>query len=447
MRWLAGIVLLALAVRLLAFAVFSPWEPQIEGKVLVNDSLGYYELALQLLEKRSFHDFDAGREAYRTPGYPLFIAAVYAVAGPAPWAVLLLQAFLDVGTLLLLYFFASRFFSPATALVAAGIYAIEPHAVLYSQLLVTEPLFVLLFLAALLAFVHAQEGRRAGGFALAGALLGLAVLVRPTAQFYALVLVLLVALRYRTRWRVRVTAAAAIVLAYAITVSPWYYRNYTEFGHASLSAQGGDFLLNWMAAYTEAVRSNRAVETVRADFASETEKRGYHEAKNPFDRSRIQTAVALEYLGRHPAYYVSQSVAGVVRTGANLETQLLSQMLGLEGTKLRVDFFTAPVTGTGTLTQFLRQKSPHEIAIGAGVAVFLLVLYSAALGGTWLCLKERRFDYPILAVATILYFCAFIGPIGAARYKLPMIPLYLPLAAYGLTAIYSRFQSRRTGPA
>ena len=47
-----------------------------------------------------------------------------------------------------------------------------------------------------------------------------------------------------------------------------------------------------------------------------------------------------------------------------------------------------------------------------------------------------------LVIGIILYFCAFVGPIGLARYKLPMIPFYLSISAFGLIGISTLYKKK-----
>src|SRR4030095_10484807 len=68
------------------------------------DAVGYHQLAVNLLQRGIFSlntqpPFQP--DAIRTPGYPLFIAAVYVVVGINPRAVLIVQAILDAITVVL----------------------------------------------------------------------------------------------------------------------------------------------------------------------------------------------------------------------------------------------------------------------------------------------------------------------------------------------------------
>src|SRR5258705_13415485 len=132
---LPGILFLALALRLAFFAVERPWDEPVEnGLVLAGDARGYHMMARTLLASGEF-TYEPGDppDALRTPGYPGFIAAIYALFGPHPWIVLLFQTLLDVAACALLYRLASAAFGVVAGRWAALAYALDPFLILQSN--------------------------------------------------------------------------------------------------------------------------------------------------------------------------------------------------------------------------------------------------------------------------------------------------------------------------
>ncbi len=125
------------------------------------------------------------------------------------------------GTLLVPVVFALAALAagPVAGLVAAGAVAVYPPLVTASGDLLTEPLGALALAVALIAVVLAlrRPGPRRG--ALAGVLLGLAVLVRADLVLLPFVLAAVVALVLRSR---RGTLTAAVLAGAAVlTLAPW----------------------------------------------------------------------------------------------------------------------------------------------------------------------------------------------------------------------------------
>jgi 4-amino-4-deoxy-L-arabinose transferase-like glycosyltransferase len=106
--------------------------------------------------------------------------------------------------------------------------AVWPSLVLWNAALLTEPLFLVLELGAVLAALAARDRRSLAWAAGAGVLAGVAALARSNGIL--LVAVLAVAVwTLRPRLRVRSLAAPAVLLAAsALTIAPWTIRNASE---------------------------------------------------------------------------------------------------------------------------------------------------------------------------------------------------------------------------
>ncbi len=105
------------------------------------------------------------------------------------------------------------------ALAAAWIFAFEPLAAVYSVALLSETLFLFLFLLALDRLIAFLSTHRLGALAVSGLSLAAAAYVRPIAYYLSLVLAagLLIALRRvpSLRWK-----APAVLPLYALALRP-----------------------------------------------------------------------------------------------------------------------------------------------------------------------------------------------------------------------------------
>jgi 4-amino-4-deoxy-L-arabinose transferase-like glycosyltransferase len=116
--------LLAILPRLLLLASL-PHDALLESV----DARGYDLLARNLLAGHGFSLQDAPPyqpDGLRTPLDPLFVAAVYALAGPQPAAVAVVQALLDSLTTLLVAAIAARSLGRRAGIAAALLYALTP---------------------------------------------------------------------------------------------------------------------------------------------------------------------------------------------------------------------------------------------------------------------------------------------------------------------------------
>jgi 4-amino-4-deoxy-L-arabinose transferase-like glycosyltransferase len=212
---LVAITLFGLAERLHAADLANEMLPDGPER-LTSDEPGYNNLALGLLNGDGFV------WPHRVPVYPLFLALEHwAVQGydPIPYV----QAV--VGTLVVpaTYLLGRRLAGQAVGLLAAAAAAFCPPLVDTVTPLMSEALFVPLVPMVALALVWAFEEPSPKRMALAGALLGLSLLVRLTLVL-ALVIVPIVLLFLLGRRR-GVRLGATYALACVLVVLPWSVHN------------------------------------------------------------------------------------------------------------------------------------------------------------------------------------------------------------------------------
>ena len=432
------VVLLALALRVALFLFVRPWDDGVlRNTILVNDAAGYHTLALGILQSGSFATFGV----FRTPVYPAFVSAVYSVFGIKPWVVLFLQLFISSATAVLVYAWAKLAVGRRAATVAAAAFAVQPHTALYSLTLMTDTLFVFVFLASVLALVHGLKTTKLGLFVVSGVLLGVATLVRPVTQYFPMVVALLILIYRGATWRFRGRAFAVLALVFVLTLTPWLHRNHAQYGHVGLSTIQGRNLLFYGASYAEVAKTGRTIEEVRTEFREIAAERGAIEGNNPFENSRIYQDIAMSYIKSNPVLYAKRHLRGIVNMFLNLSTRQIAEYLGVPSHELPYRFFAAPGFRE-TVRGFFRSKSSAELTIGALVGVAMLATYLTALVGGCAVLRKRNRFYLMATVIITLYFFASVGPIGQARYKMPLVPFYIAYTGLGLSEAW-RFMKRR----
>jgi 4-amino-4-deoxy-L-arabinose transferase-like glycosyltransferase len=204
------------------------------------DEADYHAIAVSLGHRDGFAGDDGRATARRPPAYPAFLSALYAVTGDSPRAGRVAQVILGVAVVALTGALARRYFDDTTALVTAALAAVNPFLIFISGYLLTENLYLVLLLTALVVARDPRELVREKNRAMAvGLLLGLATLARPSGlpMFeWMLAAVLLLA---GVPWRVRVVHATIAALAFTLVVLPWYARNHAVVGGWVLTTHGG----------------------------------------------------------------------------------------------------------------------------------------------------------------------------------------------------------------
>jgi 4-amino-4-deoxy-L-arabinose transferase-like glycosyltransferase len=166
------------------------------------------------------------RMIFYPPLYPYFIALPYELFGSlaaVKWAQALVSSLLvpAVGRV------AALAFGPAAGLLAAAFAAFYPDFVWFSVHFWSETLFMVLLWWAFERLFMADRTRRLPPALAAGVLWGLSILVRETALYFTP----LAALRLAFGWQRKggILRGAAFLLAALVTVAPWTLRNWLVF--------------------------------------------------------------------------------------------------------------------------------------------------------------------------------------------------------------------------
>jgi len=270
-RHLAAAMLAGLALRI----YFIAHRPFYSG-----DTHFYEELARNWLDHGVYGLFINGQLTpvdMRMPGYPAFLAAIYAVLGRTRTAVLFVQAAVDLMTCYIVAMIAARL-APAAkravvATAALWLAALCPFTAGYTAAVLTETLAAFLTALAFYALLRAltepsiEPASTDAGSAtllpfvcrvlLAGVLTGLGTLVRPETPLLlaAAGLVLCIRWRHPADWPKLALAGTWMALGLLLPLLPWAARNArtlgrTEFLAPQYAESRGDFIPRGFYAWT-----------------------------------------------------------------------------------------------------------------------------------------------------------------------------------------------------
>jgi 4-amino-4-deoxy-L-arabinose transferase-like glycosyltransferase len=361
---------------------------------LTGDPLDYDRHATAIAEQGNYPQsaiaVGGGPSAFRPPGYPLALAAVYALGGRGEPA-RVFGALLGTLAIALLGLVAFQLFGRRTALAAMALGAAFPPLIMVSVAQLSETLFIVVVLGALACVLRAPH--RLAWVATAGALAGAAALTRTNGL--VILLPLLLAAR-GTRPRVALLAAALVVLV------PWSVRSSTaldafvptttQAGFALAGAYNDrsrddpEFPAAWrpptMAPYAALRRPGRDEAELESDFRGE----------------------AIDFAIEHPTY----PLVVVYRAS--------TRMLNLADADL--ERHATRESGVGW-----RWADANRYAFWAVALLAIAGALTAAARGAprWLWL------FPVLLWLSVAI------TIGTTRYRTPVDPFVLMLAALGLT--------------
>lgn len=432
------VLMLAIAVVIRGSFALGAWLVTKDRTVFhVPDTGSYLAPARDLLAHGTFTR-DGRPELARTPGYPLLLVPGIWL-GSVEATTIALQIVLSALTVAGVFVLARLVFNDGpVALLAAGLYAVDPLSAIYTTILVSETLFTAVVVWSLVLIVAYVRGGRLTTLVGGMALLAASAYVRPAGYFLPLCLVALLGgyAAFERRWSMLRHLAVALAAAAAV-VAPWQVRN-RALGFRGMSAISAENVYFYDAASLRAARSHTSLEAAQAAM-------GYHNdsvylAVHPEQRTwrpgeRFQF-MADEGGGEVQANllrYARIHLAGMALVLLSPGTHEVLRLYGLPpvpgGFRDRID---AEGLGNGLL--HLWQSNAVALGLVSVLLLGLIALYALALRG--LAAGGRRPDLAtLLLVASAAYFVVIAGgPVGESRFRHPLMPFVCVLAATGIAA-------------
>ncbi len=384
------------------------------------DEADYHAIAVNLLEGDGFVSVEGTPTARRPPGYPVFLAAVYALAGESPRVGRIAQLMLGAAVVLLTGLLARRYFGDTVALVAGVLTACNPFLTFISGYLLTENLYMVLVLTALLVardarYIAASPGRAAA----TGVLLALATLSRPTGlPMFEWVLAALLLLS-RAPWRVRAARGVLAAAAFALVVLPWYARNASVVGGWVLTTHGGVTFLQGNNEKVASVREWRGGAAPLEVLPRVEEMASLDELA----RDRLAWELGCQYLRTHPG-----EVPRVVFWKLVRFWRFTSDM-GLSGVK----------SGWWWSKDSTLGRVAANVDLGFAYAAVVIPLF---VWGTIATVRRWRELSLVLGVVVVHTAVAAVF-YGSLRSRIPIEPVMCMLAAMALASIAAGLRKRR----
>jgi 4-amino-4-deoxy-L-arabinose transferase-like glycosyltransferase len=378
-----AMVLLAMAI---AFAIRLAVAALLPDQTWpLPDSVGYREAALQLWH--GFHIENSGI-------MPLYPALIF-LTGKG-WGQALFDIALSSLMVWLIYELTLIVFSDTrAALLAAFAATFYPHFIFFSVVGLTETLFITLLLSAYLCWYR-------GWFAFAALFAVLSILTRPVIDLLTPILIVYFALAiHRLPLLATLRQLGIYIAIYCVLMAPWWLHNYRAYHtFVRLNLGAGEALYSGNNPY------NRTG-GIDVDLGAHTVE--FQKIADPVDRDRALQRAALAHILENPRQFVEQA--------------------GLK---------------------FLRfwRLWPHTESYNGGlfvIASLLSFLPAVLLAAFYLALRGYR-DFrriaPLLLLGGYLTAIHMILP-GSIRYRLPIEPFLLVLAAEGASIVLAWTLARR----
>lgn len=431
-----GLLLVVLILRLgMVALIFN--QPD---RAYFPDSFQYEMLAIRILEDEGYQwEPVEDAELFRPPGYPFFVAVIYAVAGRHAGNVALAQLILTSWTCLLLYAIVNRLFSERVAFLAGILYALDPISTFWALSVLSETAFAFFVVLSLYFITRWFETSGLPWSVFAGLAAGISSLVRPIGLILLPLWCGIVMLRHCRRkkpflWSATIRGSVVFALAGAIVVVPWAYRNYALWGVFNVSSVTIYNLGTWQAAGVLA-----EVEGVTLEEAQQM--LGVHgTVPNPGDWERYK-----QIIQEHPWIYAKLHLKGTLPVLFGTEyagwLNLFEIHFSTPGAMLAI---MGGDIGRGVkliLDAFV--ETPQALPFIVVTLAYQITIYALALLGFIRGWQHTRLRWWIVLMAiTSLALMAVPGPVGNSRFRVPAQPAMITLGALAFYGTDHRWANR-----
>jgi 4-amino-4-deoxy-L-arabinose transferase-like glycosyltransferase len=233
LRWIILLVVVLKAALLFGLLPhLQVHSPQAYGVERFPD--GYDRIALNLVQGNGYRVFpDTSLTMLRTPGYVLLLSLIFAVFGTSLVAVQVVNFVFSGVAAVLTYILAREAgLSSTTATIAALVFFLHPGVVVAESRGGPEIMLTLCLVASVLLTVVALVRQKWAGFAMAGVVNGLAMLIKSSVAPVLPALFLYRIWKTPDRLLRRRTFGGMVICGFAtvLVVTPWIVRNYRVSG-------------------------------------------------------------------------------------------------------------------------------------------------------------------------------------------------------------------------
>ncbi|MCA9732591.1 MAG: glycosyltransferase family 39 protein [Deferribacteres bacterium] len=399
-RFLITLAFLALAIRtgfvLLAEGIGDP---------NAMDAQNYLRIAKNLVEGNGFVVWSKP-SIFVAPFYPFFLAALRLIGIESIVGIKIVQAIISSGTVLLFYFLVKNISTKQIASIAAVGFCFHPELIGLTAFIYTETLFIFLVVLFLFLLVKAIKSGKMGFFIYAGFVLGITNLCRGT-MLYLPVFLLLTSLLFREGRTLKYLRNIVLMTVVTIIVLiPWTIRNYNQFNAFVPIASGLGAVL-WTGTYLP----------LDGEFSyKETQKhlQAITKGKSVLEADRALKAAAIQNVISDPVESAFLFVRKIGRYWGRVYEDVPSG----------------------------EKRSTNMTVYAILVFTHLLTVVFAVFG-----VYYRKIEPKVMLVfATLVVYYTLIHAVTlpVARYRQPLLPILICLAAVGFVGLLEQFKSRNT---
>lgn len=436
------LILLFILAAIFGLTLSFIFRQKIDPTALFIDSMAYKATALNIIEHGNFSDPDQTMpNNFRAPAYPLWLALIYLIFGSFKFAILV-GIIVFSFTAPLTYLIAKELFNEKVALVSGLLVAFEPWAAFLTGTIMSEQLFMPIFLLSVYLFIRYLKYNLRNYFYLSALFFGVATLTRPYILFFWPIIAITVFLK-KQRFSKSLKIVTLATLIFIFTIAPWVIRNKIVLGTWQLSSVQGFSLyvlnFNTLQVYLGKFKSldDGYVRAYKiTPDSSVTSKEG----------SEILMKEALEGIRKNISTYIKISILSLPNFFVSNSYSSLGYYLGLKEFKIQSQIFGFMKAWhfSQAWNKILNISWSERILLVSGFfwpVITVLFLTGAVVS----LLKFKPINLGIIYLLGIIFYFDAITHLmpELARFRImaqPFIFIFAVIGIFYFTDLYQRFK-------
>lgn len=395
-------------------------------RMLQNDSPSYLKVATNLHAGNGYSNCPTApfhKDVLRTPTYPALISTAKVISDDNRF-IFLIQIFLDLFTLLLIFRIGESLFDKKAGLAACFFYALSIISVVMCAQVLAETSFVFLCVLSFYLLIIRRY------YVAGGLVLGLSVLCKPIG-LYLIFLYSLYFIWNKVSWK----QMLATVVSFAVLVGGWMYRNQQITGTATISsisayslfAYNANMVVGYQTGRNESdLREERIQEVYEIAKGELADYSGEYDYIKLFDEKGKE--IIKNNLGLYTSLHLKNSVTSLL-PGVHYVLELFGQTQGQKGTMniLRRDGVISAAK------YYFNGKWGSLVVLLPWIGVWIGMVIAATLGSIKL-LVSKNWKLVILLLLPGLYFLFISGPSAEPRFGALFAPYFCLLGGFYLVS-------------
>ena len=404
------------------------------------DTFEYTTIAKNLVENQAFSkslDHPFVPNFFRSPGYPFWLAFLYLIFNSFTPAIFL-GMFVFSFSASLIYLIMREIFSERLAFWSGIVFALEPRMAFSAPFILSEQIFLPIFLASILFAVKFFHNPQKNIFLhLSAILLGVSALVRGVSLYLWPIFVILFSITLYKKWpltKIIKTLALSTVI-FIFVMSPWLIRNKLTLGTWQPSSLFG-LHLYWGHLETLERYLGVSQDTVRQEIID----RAVKVAGNNFETPQAVNMLAKEAITEIRNNLWAYTKIYIFNTGLFFVTDgykgIVSYIVDIRPNYVNLGDFIVTFQ-FNKLFHYLKTFSFLELAIPIFGRTTWILLTILGFSGMLISIKETSNQRLLLILFSVLifYFAILTGPIFSPdpRFRMPVNGF---LITFALVAVF-----------